>query len=265
MAAKNSMNKTRFEALGRFLVLTGTAYDLILGGYRTQGQIDQLFASLDAVVHSLNFALQEFKDAQGPSKAVTVVPDITTRPAPQLIHKVLKRSYTNLLGLTIGTLNFLSDNHRTTIQSVTHDLSGCAGYNKLVARQIERGLAVFGLYNGMDTGDLVRVMEQTTPWPTSKTLDRLVETLELSSFSKNMLRLVQILTIRQLVAQDKVRIVQRFGHRSATEIKHLLAELGLWLGMTEAEIAAVCLDLPSDDVLQHCADSPNDTEPTPAE
>ncbi|MCI0656744.1 MAG: DNA-directed RNA polymerase subunit alpha, partial [Acidobacteria bacterium] len=70
-------------------------------------------------------------------------------------------------------------------------------------------------------------------------LNRSVEELELSVRSYNCLKNAEIRTIRDLVQRTEAEMLRtkNFGRKSLNEIKEILAEMGLSLGMKVDEPA----------------------------
>lgn len=87
------------------------------------------------------------------------------------------------------------------------------------------------------------------PWPEvlpplgsiDRWLDLSPEVLDLSVRSSNCMRALEIKTIRQLATHSEKDLLRwsNFGRKSLREIEHSLADLGLHLGMTAAEIEQV--------------------------
>ena len=84
--------------------------------------------------------------------------------------------------------------------------------------------------------------EPESPDPVNEHLDKSVEELELSVRSYNCLKNANIRTIRELVQKSEPEMLQtkNFGRKSLNEIKEILLEMGLSLGMQ--------LDEPADSV-----------------
>ncbi|NNL78109.1 MAG: DNA-directed RNA polymerase subunit alpha, partial [Desulfobacterales bacterium] len=78
----------------------------------------------------------------------------------------------------------------------------------------------------------VKVVEQQTP-QFNENLYRSVEELELSVRSANCLKNADINQIYQLVSKTEAEMLKtkNFGRKSLNEIKEVLAEMGLSLGM----------------------------------
>ncbi len=72
-------------------------------------------------------------------------------------------------------------------------------------------------------------------------LNRSVEELELSVRSYNCLQKANIKTIRELVQKTDAEMLKtrNFGRKSLNEIKQILTEMGLGLGMSDDEIRAI--------------------------
>lgn len=72
-------------------------------------------------------------------------------------------------------------------------------------------------------------------------LNRSVEELELSVRSYNCLQKANIKTIRELVMKTDGEMLKtrNFGRKSLNEIKHILGEMGLSLGMSDDEIRTI--------------------------
>ena len=102
----------------------------------------------------------------------------------------------------------------------------------LGARLIQDHLSIF-----IDINDSAEPADDNGPPVaepvTNENLDRSVEELELSVRSYNCLKNAEITTIRQLVQKTEADMLRtkNFGRKSLTEIKDLLAGLGLSLGM----------------------------------
>jgi DNA-directed RNA polymerase subunit alpha len=88
--------------------------------------------------------------------------------------------------------------------------------------------------NFEESSDDVHVdSEAPPPAPYNEHLDRSVDELELSVRSYNCLKNADIKTIRELVQKTEMEMLKtkNFGRKSLNEIKEILAEMGLGLGM----------------------------------
>jgi DNA-directed RNA polymerase subunit alpha len=102
----------------------------------------------------------------------------------------------------------------------------------LAAKLIKDHMTIF--INFEETSDDVHVDDQTPPpAPYNEHLDRSVDELELSVRSYNCLKNADIKTIRELVQKTEMEMLKtkNFGRKSLNEIKEILAEMGLGLGM----------------------------------
>ena len=98
----------------------------------------------------------------------------------------------------------------------------------------------------IDIDDESEELEEPEPEPpaavANEHLDKSVEELELSVRSYNCLKNANIRTIRELVQKSEPEMLQtkNFGRKSLNEIKEILLDMGLSLGMH--------LDQPADSV-----------------
>jgi DNA-directed RNA polymerase subunit alpha len=102
----------------------------------------------------------------------------------------------------------------------------------LAAKLIKDHMTIF--INFEESADDVHVDDQTPPpMPHNEHLDRSVDELELSVRSYNCLKNADIKTIRELVQKTEMEMLKtkNFGRKSLNEIKEILAEMGLSLGM----------------------------------
>ena len=78
----------------------------------------------------------------------------------------------------------------------------------------------------------------------NENLNRSVEELELSVRSYNCLKNAEIRTIRDLVQKSETEMLKtkNFGRKSLNEIKEILAEMGLSLGMKLEEPSQATMD-----------------------
>jgi len=238
-------------------------FNLLLEEYRTQGQTEELLAFLDRSLEEILKKLQEFKDTPN------LVPDITTRPFGHLISEVLNWEIERLPGITTTSFYILRDGDIKTILQLAgakrKRLQKLPGNNEKRLTSLEHGLAVLGLRFQMSPEE-IKKLPSTIPHPTIRTLSKKIAELEFGKQTADLLKTTGVETVKQLVAKTEQQLRREgFQTRSIVEIKNLLAELGLWIGMTETEITVICLNLPNDDVLQYFADHLNDDEPTAAE
>jgi DNA-directed RNA polymerase subunit alpha len=102
----------------------------------------------------------------------------------------------------------------------------------LAAKLIKDHMTIFiNFEEGPEDG---QVEEQAPPpMPSNVHLDRSVDELELSVRSYNCLKNADIKTIRELVQKSEMEMLKtkNFGRKSLNEIKEILAEMGLGLGM----------------------------------
>jgi DNA-directed RNA polymerase subunit alpha len=102
----------------------------------------------------------------------------------------------------------------------------------LAAKLIKDHMTIFiNFEEGPEDG---QVEEQAPPpMPYNEHLDRSVDELELSVRSYNCLKNADIKTIRELVQKSEMEMLKtkNFGRKSLNEIKEILAEMGLGLGM----------------------------------
>jgi DNA-directed RNA polymerase subunit alpha len=102
----------------------------------------------------------------------------------------------------------------------------------LAAKLIKDHMTIF--INFEESSDEVHVDDQTPPpMPHNEHLDRSVDELELSVRSYNCLKNADIKTIRELVQKTEMEMLKtkNFGRKSLNEIKEILSEMGLSLGM----------------------------------
>jgi DNA-directed RNA polymerase subunit alpha len=119
----------------------------------------------------------------------------------------------------------------------------------LAAKLIKDHMAIF--INFEETPDSMPGEEQAPPpAPANLHLDRSVDELELSVRSYNCLKNADIRTIRDLVQRSESDMLKtkNFGRKSLNEIKEILAEMGLGLGMRFDEQGRAVLE-PEDEVL----------------
>jgi DNA-directed RNA polymerase subunit alpha len=102
----------------------------------------------------------------------------------------------------------------------------------LAAKLIKDHMSIFiNFEEGPEDG---HVEEQAPPpMPYNEHLDRSVDELELSVRSYNCLKNADIKTIRELVQKSEMEMLKtkNFGRKSLNEIKEILSEMGLGLGM----------------------------------
>ena len=102
----------------------------------------------------------------------------------------------------------------------------------LAAKLIKDHMSIFiNFEEGPEDG---HVEEQAPPpLPYNEHLDRSVDELELSVRSYNCLKNADIKTIRELVQKSEMEMLKtkNFGRKSLNEIKEILSEMGLGLGM----------------------------------
>ena len=106
------------------------------------------------------------------------------------------------------------------------------------ARTIHRHLAIF---TSADEMGLEAAPHEPAKTPShNEHLDKSVEELELSVRSYNCLKNANIRTIRELVTKSEAEMLKtkNFGRKSLSEIKDILASMGLSLGMRLDQAAA---------------------------
>jgi DNA-directed RNA polymerase subunit alpha len=102
----------------------------------------------------------------------------------------------------------------------------------LAAKLIKDHMTIF--INFEESSDESHVdSEAPPPAPYNEHLDRSVDELELSVRSYNCLKNADIKTIRELVQKTEMEMLKtkNFGRKSLNEIKEILSEMGLGLGM----------------------------------
>ena len=102
----------------------------------------------------------------------------------------------------------------------------------LAAKLIKDHMTIF--INFEESADEAHVdSEAPPPAPYNEHLDRSVDELELSVRSYNCLKNADIKTIRDLVQRSESEMLKtkNFGRKSLNEIKEILSEMGLGLGM----------------------------------
>ena len=102
----------------------------------------------------------------------------------------------------------------------------------LAAKLIKDHMTIF--INFEESSDETHVdSEAPPPAPYNEHLDRSVDELELSVRSYNCLKNADIKTIRELVQKTEMEMLKtkNFGRKSLNEIKEILSEMGLGLGM----------------------------------
>ncbi len=102
----------------------------------------------------------------------------------------------------------------------------------LAAKLIKDHMTIF--INFEESSDEAHVDSETPPpAPYNEHLDRSVDELELSVRSYNCLKNADIKTIRELVQKTEMEMLKtkNFGRKSLNEIKEILSEMGLGLGM----------------------------------
>ena len=102
----------------------------------------------------------------------------------------------------------------------------------LAAKLIKDHMTIF--INFEESSDESHVdSEAPPPAPYNEHLDRSVDELELSVRSYNCLKNADIKTIRELVQKSEMEMLKtkNFGRKSLNEIKEILSEMGLGLGM----------------------------------
>src|SRR3989442_4729930 len=84
-----------------------------------------------------------------------------------------------------------------------------------------------------DTDDFAYTKMERPPLPRNDQLDRSVDELELSVRSYNCLKNANIKTIGELVQKNEPEMLKtrNFGRKSLNEIKEILTNMGLSLGM----------------------------------
>ena len=88
-----------------------------------------------------------------------------------------------------------------------------------------------------DTEDYSYQQAERAPLPRNDQLDRSVDELELSVRSYNCLKNARIRTVGELVARTEGELLKEknCGRKSLNEIKEVLADLGLHLGMRDED------------------------------
>ncbi len=108
------------------------------------------------------------------------------------------------------------------------DPADALGYS---AKILKEQLTIF--INFEEEPEALRKEEKERKAPLNENLYKSVEELELSVRSANCLKNANIRTIYELVSRSESEMLKtkNFGHKSLTEIKEILAGMGLYLGM----------------------------------
>ena len=154
------------------------------------------------------------------------------------VHSPIKK--VNYL-VEAARLGQTTDYDKLTIDVWTDGTISARDAVSLGAKLVRDHLNIF-----IDIDDESDVLEEAEPEPpaavANEHLDKSVEELELSVRSYNCLKNANIRTIRELVQKSEPEMLQtkNFGRKSLNEIKEILLDMGLSLGMR--------LDQPADSV-----------------
>ena len=125
-----------------------------------------------------------------------------------------------------------TDYDKLTMDIWTNGAVSPAEALSLAARLVRDHLSIF--IGVGETGESEgEAQTETSPSVSNENLDKSVEELELSVRSYNCLKNANIRTLRELVTKTEAEMLKtkNFGRKSLNEIKEILAELGLSLGM----------------------------------
>jgi DNA-directed RNA polymerase subunit alpha len=131
-----------------------------------------------------------------------------------------------------------TDFDKLTLEVHTNGAIAPADAISEAARTIHRHLAIFTSADEMGIEPAQHEAAQTPSH--NEHLDKSVEELELSVRSYNCLKNANIRTIRELVTKSEAEMLKtkNFGRKSLSEIKDILASMGLSLGMRLDQAAA---------------------------
>jgi DNA-directed RNA polymerase subunit alpha len=173
------------------------------------------------------------------------------------VHSPIKKVNYNVEAARLGQD---TDYDKLTIEVWTNGSVSPETAIGLAAKLIKDHMTIF--INFEESLDDAHVEDQTPPpAPHNEHLDRSVDELELSVRSYNCLKNADIKTIRELVQKSEMEMLKtkNFGRKSLNEIKEILAEMGLGLGMKFDEQGRIIQE-PEEDGAEDLADVEEEEE-----
>ena len=151
---------------------------------------------------------------------------IGTIPVDSLFSPIRKVNYT----VTNARVGQQTDYDKLTLEVWTNGANAPADAVAYAAKILKEQLSIFINFEE-ESESLTK--EEKTEEPLNENLFRSVEELELSVRSANCLQNANIHLIGELVQRSEAEMLKtkNFGRKSLKEIKELLAEMGLQLGM----------------------------------